>query len=67
MKPDNSAWSVDEAAEYLGIARITLYKYVEARTVPFIKIGRRLLFDPEQLAAYRRERSVQPLRSRRDG
>ena len=65
MKTENSAWSVEEAAKHLGIARITLYKYVEARTVPFIKIGRRLVFDPEQLAEYRRERAVEPLRGRR--
>jgi excisionase family DNA binding protein len=37
--------SVDEACEFMKVCRKTLYKYyIKDRTLPYIKLGRRVLF-----------------------
>lgn len=50
--------SVDEAADYLGIARRTLYNWSSARKVPHIKAGSRLLFDQAELESWLEARAV---------
>jgi excisionase family DNA binding protein len=37
--------SLDETAEFLGIASITLRKLVRENKIEFYKVGRRLMFD----------------------
>lgn len=49
-----------EAAELLGISPFSLRGKVLRREVPFIKIGRRTLFDPADLAAFIEAAKVQP-------
>ena len=34
-----------ELAEYLGLSRFSIDSWVSQRTIPFIKMGRRVLFD----------------------
>ena len=41
--------SAAQIAEYLGIDCITVYKMVSARRIPFYKVGRRVLFDADQI------------------
>lgn len=41
--------NVIECAEYLGLQPCTIYKYVSLRIIPHYKIGRRLLFDVEEI------------------
>ena len=40
---------VDEASQYLGIQRSTLYSWAERRRIPSVKMGTRLLFDLHDL------------------
>ena len=40
---------IDQAAEYLGIKRQTLYSWVFQRKIPFFKIGRLVKFDRKEL------------------
>jgi excisionase family DNA binding protein len=54
-----------EAAEILGISPFSLRGKVLRREVPFVKIGRRTLFDPADLRAFIEARKVQP-RPRRE-
>ena len=42
----------DEAAEYLGIAKITLYTYTHKRIIPFYKSRRKIYFKLEDLENY---------------
>jgi excisionase family DNA binding protein len=44
--------SNNQAAEILGISPFSLRGKVLRREVPFIKIGRRTLFDPADLQAF---------------
>jgi excisionase family DNA binding protein len=46
---DRRLCSVDEAASYLGLKKSTLYAWARRRQIPSVKIGRRLLFDQEDL------------------
>jgi excisionase family DNA binding protein len=55
-----------EAAELLGISPFSLRGKVLRREVPFVKIGRRTLFDPADLAKFIEASKVQP-RPRREG
>jgi excisionase family DNA binding protein len=41
--------TIDEASEYLGISKLTLYGWVSARKVGFIKVGRLVKFKQEHL------------------
>ncbi len=57
--------SIQECAEALNIAKITLYKLTSSKRIPFLKIGSRVLFEPEKIAAWIEERSVKPINSNR--
>jgi len=53
--------SVEDAARYLGVQKNTIYSWARRRKIPSVKMGRRLLFDQEDLdrmieAGKRRER-----------
>lgn len=50
-----------ETANRLGIAYQTLRHMVMRRQIPFIKIGRRCLFDPAAIERWIDERRVEPL------
>ena len=41
--------SVEEAAKYLGVKKSTMYSWAWRRKIPSVKMGRRLLFDQEDL------------------
>jgi excisionase family DNA binding protein len=41
--------TMDEASEYLGISKLTLYGWVSARKLGFIKVGRLVKFKQEHL------------------
>jgi len=41
--------SVEEAAMYLGVRKSTIYSWSWRRKIPSVKMGRRLLFDRQDL------------------
>ena len=41
--------SVEQAATYLGVQKSTIYSWAWRRKIPSVKMGRRLLFDREDL------------------
>ena len=40
---------IEEAAQYLGVTKSTLYSWAWRRKIPSVKMGRRLLFDIQDL------------------
>ena len=58
---ESNAWSIKETASFLGLSIHTLYAYVTRRKIPHLKIGSRLLFDPQEMMAWRAARRVPPL------
>jgi excisionase family DNA binding protein len=61
--PNRRFLDVKEAAEYLGLAKSTLYTMVSHRRVPFVKMGRRTKFDRKELDRWVHSHSVKPIRS----
>jgi excisionase family DNA binding protein len=47
--------NLDQAAEFLKVAKQTLYARTSAGTIPFVKKGKRLLFKKSELAAWLNE------------
>jgi len=52
-----SSFSLKEAAEYLDVAEITLRRWIKAGKLNFSRIGRNLVFNPDELKAYKKSKS----------
>lgn len=50
--------NIDDAAEYLGVSRGTLYNWCSQRRVPFIKIGSRTMFRKRDLDTWIADHAV---------
>ncbi len=57
--------STKEAAALLGVASTTLEMWKAQQKIPFVRLGRRTLYDPCDLAAWVEKNKVQP-RPRRE-
>jgi len=44
-----SPFILREAAEYLEVAEITLRRWVQSGRIPYEKVGRNIVFDPDEL------------------
>lgn len=49
-------FTVKEAAEYLEVAEITLRRWVKADKIRYKKVGRNIVFDPDELKAFKRDK-----------
>jgi len=53
---------IDEASEYLGITKNTLYGMTSQRRIPFVKIGGKMLrFDVQDLDRWIEKKKIVPL------
>lgn len=48
-RPTNKLLTVSEAAEFMNLATQTLYGYTSKRLIPFVKRGKKLYFQKEEL------------------
>ncbi len=46
---DRHLIDIDELSQRLNIAKGTLYNWVYLRRIPFVKLGRALRFDPNEI------------------
>jgi excisionase family DNA binding protein len=51
-----SPFTVKEAAEYLEIAEITLRRWIKAGNIKYQRVGRNIVFDPDELKSFKREK-----------
>ena len=58
----NNLLTMDEAAKYLGISKLTLYGWVSARKLGYVKIGRLVKFKQTQLDAWIDQHTITPRR-----
>ena len=57
VKPRSPApFSVEQAAEYLGIPVGTLYQLTHQKAIPFHKVGRRLRFFQDELDSWMKKK-----------
>lgn len=54
--------TADEVADWLRIPRSTVYELTRSRRIPFLKVGRRTLFEHDSIAAWVAARTVPPAR-----
>jgi excisionase family DNA binding protein len=58
---DLELWGIEQAAEALSLTVPALRQAVHRRQIPFVRLGeKRVRFDPQQLQAWLRRRSVLP-------
>ncbi len=50
--------SISETAKVLNISVSSLYRLTSQRKIPFIKIGSRVIFQPEKIDAWLEKRAV---------
>lgn len=56
----NHLFSVDEAAHFLGVSAGKVRKDLREQTIPFVRIGRRVVFDPDRLRRFVADHTVEP-------
>ncbi len=44
--------SVNQLADILGLKKITIYEWVRGKKIPFIKLGKRVLFQPSDVEGF---------------
>lgn len=50
--------NIDELADFLNLSKSKLYEMTSKRKIPFLRVGRRVLFDPERIERWMAEREV---------
>jgi carbon storage regulator CsrA len=58
---DKNLLPVPAAARRLGISKQTLYNWIHLRRIPYIKLGGKLLFNPEDLDKLIKASRIDPL------
>ncbi len=44
--------SVNQLADILGLKKITIYEKVRSNKIPFVKLGKRVLFQPSDVEGF---------------
>lgn len=52
--------SIEEVAQKLGIKKMTLHNWVSMRKIPYTKIGRKVIFDPDSIDAWLKKKEIKP-------
>jgi excisionase family DNA binding protein len=52
---------IKEASHYIGLRADTVYRMVSHRRIPFVKVGRRTMFDVQLLNGWLAENTVLPI------
>jgi len=65
MNREHELLSVEEAADYLGVKKSTIYGWIFRRKVPFVKVGRLVKFRGEALRKWLTDREVKPFDPRK--
>ncbi len=49
MNADESLWDIDEAAKYLKATKDTIYRWIDKKCMPALKVGKKWLFRKEEI------------------
>lgn len=58
---DRRLMDVNELSAYMGVSVNTLYGWVSMRKIPYIKAGRLLRFDPQDIESWIADNKRQPM------
>lgn len=56
----NRLWDVRDVAAYLHTTAHGVYKLVERRVIPHVRLGRKVLFDPDVIRSWINQHLVTP-------
>lgn len=59
--PGRRLLTVEEAAVYIGVAKQSIYHMTSSRSIPHVKIGKRVMFDPDDLDRWIAKRRVRTI------
>lgn len=59
---ENRLLTADEVSELLRVPRSTVYELTRSQRIPYLKVGRRTLFEPAALQAWVSDQTVRPRR-----
>ena len=54
--------NIEEVAIQIGLSKSTLYVYTCKKQIPYIKLGRRVMFDPKRIDRWIRERMIEEIK-----
>lgn len=63
-REESGLLSVSEAAKRLRISEYTLRSWISQRRMPYVKMGRRTLFNPSDLDNLIKSCTIEPMKSR---
>lgn len=55
-------WNIRQLAEATGLSVYTIYTWVSQRKIPYVKVGKRVMFDPVEIRHWIEEHKVRPVR-----
>ncbi len=55
---------IKELSEYLGLKVNTVYAWVFRKKIPYIKLGKLVKFDLEELEAWLKDKRIKPIKDR---
>lgn len=55
----NEVWSIDQASEFLKLAKPTIYSMVSRKQIPCTKSGKRIIFSKHELITWMKSRNSQ--------
>lgn len=57
LKSNERLWTKEDVCEFLGCSRASLYRLVERREIPFLRVNNKLRFLPEQMWAWAKKKT----------
>jgi excisionase family DNA binding protein len=51
--------NVNQLADILGLKKITIYEWVRSNKIPFVKLGKRVLFQPSDVEEFIKKNRVE--------
>lgn len=57
-------WTIDQASEYLRLAKPTIYSMVSRKQIPCSKSGKRIIFSKHELITWMKSRNSQTLKNK---
>jgi len=52
MKSDESLWNADDVGKYLNVSKDTIYRWIETKQMPTVRVGKKWLFRKEEIDAW---------------
>lgn len=52
MESKNSLWNVEAVGKYLNVSKDTIYRWIDTKKMPAIRVGKKWLFRKEAIDAW---------------